>query len=63
MPFWSRGNDSSEQTAKDFSSSDEAAFTHEDTMPTSMPAPAVGGMDEMQQVAMAIQQQAIIQGE
>ncbi len=62
MPFWSKGNDSSQPASKDFSSADEAAFTHEDTMPTSMPAPAVGGADEMQQVAMAIQQQAIIQG-
>ena len=64
MGFFSRGSsdDSSQPATRDFSSSDEAAYTHEDTMPTS-PSAAGGGMAEMQQFAQAIQQQVIIQCE
>ena len=62
MPFWSRGGGDSntEPASKDFTSSDESAFTTPDAMPPTS-APAGGGIQEMQQVAMAIQQQAILQ--
>uniref|UniRef100_A0A7S3V4K5 Mitochondrial import inner membrane translocase subunit n=1 Tax=Chaetoceros debilis TaxID=122233 RepID=A0A7S3V4K5_9STRA len=60
MGFFSRGSsdDSSQPATRDFSSSDEAAYTHEDTMPTS---PSAAGMAEMQQFAAAIQQQVLVQ--
>ena len=60
MPFWSRGDSNTVPADKDFTSSDEAAFTTPDAMPPTS-APAGGGLQEMQQVAMAIQQQAIVQ--
>jgi hypothetical protein len=60
MPFWSKGDSNAEPAAKDFTSSDESPYTHSDTMPTSAPSGASAALQETQQIAMAIQQQTLI---
>lgn len=73
MPFWSRGNNADQAPAsKDFTSSDEAAFSTSGSSSmssSSYPSSSVGGAGggggaaaaEMQQFIGAIQEQLIIQ--
>ena len=61
MPFWSKGDSGGESAAKDFTSSDESAFVTPDSMPPiSAPSGASAALQETQQMAMAIQQQTLI---
>mmetsp|Transcript_1280 Transcript_1280/g.1834 ORF Transcript_1280/g.1834 Transcript_1280/m.1834 type:complete len:123 (-) Transcript_1280:155-523(-) len=60
MPFWSSGNND-EPSTKDFTNDDEASFS---SAPSSVPLSSgagAGAMGEMQQFAMAIQQQVLVQ--
>lgn len=67
MPFWSKGNKEEAPAARDFTSSDEAAFDSGSSL--SLPSSSIGGSNnagaaaaaEMQQYIGAIQEQMIIQ--
>ena len=67
MPFWSRGESQEAPASRDFTSSDESAYTSSASMPSSSGLSSGGGgggaagLAEMQQFMSAIQQQMLIQ--
>ena len=60
MPFWSKESSDEAPASKDFSSADDSEFSSS-AIPMSAGAGAASGVGEMQQFAMAIQQQVLVQ--